>query len=36
MSVLVDDTMMVAESDRLIEMIRAYSPAKVVVVLHGH
>ena len=34
--ILVDDTMKVVKSDCLIEMISAYSPAKVVVVLHGH
>ena len=34
--VLVDDTMKVVKSDCLIEMISAYSPAEVVIVLRGH
>ena len=34
--VLVDDTMKVVKSDCLIEMISAYSPAEVVVVLCSH
>ena len=36
MSMLVNDTMVVAECDCLIEMLSAYSLAEVVVVLHGH
>ena len=36
MCVLVDDTMKVVKSDCLIEMISAYSPAEVVVVLRSH
>ena len=34
--VLVDNTMKVVKSDCLIEMISAYSPAEVVIVLRGH
>ena len=34
--VFVDDTMKVVKSDCLIEMISAYSPAEVVIVLCGH
>ena len=34
--ILVDDTMKVVKSDCLFEMISAYSPAEVVVVLCSH